>query len=711
VLLKEAPVEQGLSPDPVLGTQEMNLKIKVTAIFVAASVAGVLPESQAQLRTWINPGNGNWTDAGSWSPNGTPGAGDTALVGLAAGTENVNVIVDTVQTVNGFSLLNGASLFVNSGGQLTANNINVSGMFGSNPAELLVQAGVGTRLITNNLTVADGARFTVNNGSEIIVNETFAVQAGSSLHGRGVIEFLGNSGVAFRNDGVIDSSGGFGGLVLNQGGDALLDLDGFSGNGTLVVDSGNGFFGQDQITVNGTQLADSFSGTIHMSTASILDMNLSNGWTADVNSLLTIQSSTSNSEGFAKIQGGPATYAGEFHFLSSQEPFDDMVFLQSESTIQDTASFDLGLNTSLIFQNETTINGGTFSTASPGLFDGIISFAGDTNWDGDVVINGLARQQADATVTGATTINADRFDINGSHANTWNINHALTINANQIQGAASNIVNATLNIGSGIFPRLTINLDEPGESWALTGEMNLSNNLPFHVTKVAGSRMRLGGDLNISGAGVRISADVELTGTSTTHFASSASSLVLQGQSVVQEGAIFGGGASLINGSGGSLRLADGASLDETGMVNQGLLEIGDSTGVADVAWIEMAADATWLVEIGGYLPGEHTDVLLVSDGLAQLDGILEVELIDLDGQLFAPQVGDEFTILLALGGILGEFDYAPTSTTVDAIYQWEVLYNPHDVTLRLASIAAVPEPATSLTFLGLIVCLWRRRD
>lgn len=43
--------------------------------------------------------------------------------------------------------------------------------------------------------------------------------------------------------------------------------------------------------------------------------------------------------------------------------------------------------------------------------------------------------------------------------------------------------------------------------------------------------------------------------------------------------------------------------------------------------------------------------------------------------------------------GVMGEFDFDPISFSDGSQYQWEVLYNPHDVTLRLARISAVPEP------------------
>ena len=60
----------------------------------------------------------------------------------------------------------------------------------------------------------------------------------------------------------------------------------------------------------------------------------------------------------------------------------------------------------------------------------------------------------------------------------------------------------------------------------------------------------------------------------------------------------------------------------------------------------ENAEGGTWLVDIGGYIAGDEHDLLIVSGGAAQLDGFLNVDLIDAGAGLFLPQIGDEFTVL-----------------------------------------------------------------
>jgi len=86
-------------------------------------------------------------------------------------------------------------------------------------------------------------------------------------------------------------------------------------------------------------------------------------------------------------------------------------------------------------------------------------------------------------------------------------------------------------------------------------------------------------------------------------------------------------------------------------------------------------------IELAGTTPGAEYDQLLVAD-TASLDGILNVSL--LGG--FLPALGDSFTILTAGGGVSGTFadELLPT---LAAGLEWDVLYNPNDVTLAVLSL------------------------
>jgi hypothetical protein len=244
----------------------------------------------------------------------------------------------------------------------------------------------------------------------------------------------------------------------------------------------------------------------------------------------------------------------------------------------------------------------------------------------------------------------------------------------------------------------------------MAGEMNLAGvpGAVFFTDRLAGSHMRLTGNLHLNRL-AGISADVTLANGSTVNFENAATALRMNGITHVEPAAEFFGPGSLRNGPMGHMILESGVSLSQVGMINEGLLEVGDLAGIATVDRFENLADGIWSVELGGYVAGSEFDLLVVGTGSALLDGILAVELIDGGSGLFLPTVGDEFTILTALGGVTGEFISEPVSVAAGKAFHWSVVYNPNDVTLRLTDIT-VPEPSTwGLAILGILTLMSRR--
>ena len=276
--------------------------------------------------------------------------------------------------------------------------------------------------------------------------------------------------------------------------------------------------------------------------------------------------------------------------------------------------------------------------------------------------------------------------------------------AESIDSTISNTFDGTINVsGAGFIRSLRINLTGAFDQWTMNGEMNLASGL-FPATRLAGSPMRLTGELNVFGAGVRILADTDFDSQSTTTMV--ATELLMGGETTVAAGATFVGDGTFANLADGSLTLEDGASLDQVGLRNAGLLEVGDSPGLAAVDRFENTADGTWLVEVGGHVAGSEFDQLLVTAGAADLDGLIEVNLIDAGSGLFLPEIGDEFTVLTSLGGVNGTFQNEPVSFAAGQSFHWEVLYHPNDVTLRLVEIGIVPEPTTLALLAGVVLTL-----
>ena len=169
------------------------------------------------------------------------------------------------------------------------------------------------------------------------------------------------------------------------------------------------------------------------------------------------------------------------------------------------------------------------------------------------------------------------------------------------------------------------------------------------------------------------------------------------------------------NGIGGEMLLHHGVTLDNVGLVNQGLLGIRrfgptDQAGLVSVDRFTNDSQGTMQFRLGGYVLGDEFDHVAVTGGAATLDGLLEVLLTDDGDGLFLPQIGDEFIILTAIGGVTGQFINDPVSAAAGKLFHWSVLYHPNDVTLRLADIS-VPEPSSvTLAALGAIAFGHRRR-
>jgi len=464
---------------------------------------------------------------------------------------------------------------------------------------------------------------------------------------------------------------------------------------------------------------------------SSLNMNLSLGWTAGQNSQINMFGNA-GSVTPGRITGGDFQLEGELNVLTSffgsgsQRIESDTTIattalvnvgdgnqLEFHNTTIDGGSFTVGENASLDFSGDVEINGGDFQTHSNLSSQGAVLLTGATEYSGAININGVARQVGNATVSGPSLINASVFDMDGNGGTNWQINHNLAINADSIDSTISNVFDGVIDVSGGIFPHLQINLNQPDGQWTMAGQLSLSNNLPAVANRISGSHMQVTGDVLVNDALIRILSDTTFASSSTVTFDNQNSSLILAGDDRVQAGALFLGQGTLINGVDSEIVLASGVSMDDVSLLNQGLLMIGDSPGIADVGAFENAATATWLVEIGGHLAGVEFDSMIVGGGDANLDGLIDVSLIDAGGGLFLPETGDEFTILTSLGGVFGEFLNSPISILNDGtLYQWEVLYHPNDVTLRVASISSVPEPTGACYGLLVLVGLarWRRR-
>ncbi len=568
------------------------------------------------------------------------------------------------------------------------------------------------------LHVGAGAHFEMRDNAPVRIFG--ASESSGVISGRGNI--LVASTIPFANSGTIDPDAN-GGITITQG---TLDrfpikLDSLFGAGHLKLDTPF-----SELEINASQLADSFSGIVSMAPGALLTMNLEESWRADFFSSINV-GGLSNPAAASQIAGSDVELDGGINVGGAQGHLRVLanaavgIHADAHVGVGDWLEFDgvttlnggqfgLSADAQLDFDGETIVRGGQFTTFSNLSNDGSVNFNGETEWNGMVTINGVARQVGNAGVTGPTTINAGVFDMDGNGGSTWNVNSVAMINAAHIDSSISDTFDGTIDVGSGFLPRLTINLDDSHAQWTMAGEMSLSGvpGASFFTNRLAGSHMRLNGDLNLNRL-AGIAADATFANGSTLNFAHATTALRMNGTTRVEAGAVFTGPGTLRNGPTGQMTLASGVSLGQVGLVNENLLAVGDSAGIATVDRFENLADGVWNVELGGYLAGAEFDLLVVGGGAALLDGMIEVELIDSGGGLFLPMIGDEFTILTALSGVTGEFIHDPVSMAAGLTFHWSVLYNPNDVTLRLTDVT-VPEPsAWGLAMLGTLAWMSRR--
>jgi hypothetical protein len=663
----------------------------IASLLLAAGVA------HADIYTWV-AGNGLWSTPSNWLPIGVPGSGDTVRIGNLAGVQNSLVVLDQHTGYGRLELSSGMTLDMNGRELVSFGEAWITGA----GTRLVVRPhlGINNHDFQGTLRLGAGAILDLRDNAPVALYEDS--WSFGTITGRGLVQMA--SPAPFRNDGTIrpDNNGG----LTIQHVYGPIDLDGNVGNGHLLLDVP---FSVLQVDAN--QLTDSFSGTLTMVPGSLLTMNIGSQWAADAGAQFNILGAN-NPAAASQINGSNILLGASVNLGASQAH----LRILAPATVQASAvvelapaawlefggattvnggQFRLGQNAKLEFDGPTSLQGGSFETVSQAIGGGFIAFNGATQWQGGTVdINGVGRQNGNATVTAPTVINAGVLDLSGQDGNTqWTINSGLVIHAANIRAAPlgnGNSFTGHMNISGGFLGRLTLNL--PGSSWTMAGVMNLAGTNPLYSNRLAGSPMTLTGELNISNSLVEATADLNVMPGATVNFAAPGSHLRLRGHTAIREDAVFTGAGMLVNGIGGQLTFTHAASLAQVGLLNQGTAGLRRSLSSdqpASASVDRFTNEGILRVRIGGHTPGTGHDSLYVTGGTAALGGQLQVELLNLGGG-FAPAPGNQFTILDAPAGISGAFANDPTTVHIDGtVYDWTVLYTPTQVILRLDSITS----------------------
>lgn len=669
--------------------------------------AGLAAPASAQDWHWAAPG-GNWGVPNNWIPLMPPPANANVFIGSTAAAQNGTVslsatggtpMVNLVIT-DGMTLRNNSGWIDVAASTTVSGSNTVAGPFGQMvvyPSRLFLEPIDGLSFRTNTLTLSDGARAVYDN-SFARINSVLTVGPDSVISGIGFTDFFG-AGTTMVNNGTL-RAGDDVGLRFRQFGGGLYDLDGTTGNGVLDLSAAAA-----RMRFEGAALSDSFSGTIILRSTATLDMELASGWTAD--SASEIQVNTVSGTSAASIGGTAMTLGGHVSMngLGGWLNFNPATLTLLPSTtvaIPENNSISTGTNTVALvqggvytfgptggigFYGPTTIEGGVFTAAGAHPWTPMVRMWGQTTWDGNATFDCTAIQYGDATVAGSTVINASTFDMDGSDDTAWDINASLVVNAGQISYPEVNEFLGTLDIGAGIFTRLTINLADPDAAWTMAGSMVLAGEAAFYNNRLAGSPVESLGSVTLASGRAQVSADARFLG-GTLDLAAASADLRMTGRTVVSDQVNVLGVGTLRNGVAGELKLLDGSTLNQVGLVNQGVLEIGEHAGIASVDRLTLTPDSVLRVDIGGFVAGAEHDLLIVSGGGAALAGTLEVRLGDVGGSEIKPSVGDSFTIITAVNGLTGTFSADPVTMADGRAYHWAVSYQPNQVVLSLDHIS-----------------------
>jgi hypothetical protein len=659
-----------------------------TTCAALALLAGSASTASAVDKHWLVNGTANWSTAANWSPAGQPGPFDDVNIGNVAGVHNSTVRLDLNEGIETLDISDGMTLDT-SGFSMTASlSIDVQGrnVVGNSvfPSRLVVDhMGNGYEVLTQALTIHNYGEVHLNGGG-ISLDAILDIHANSVLRGTGTVLVGNGMFVNLTNDGTI--AAGPGAMSITGNGGSLLDLDGTTGSGDLDLTTAS----NSSLTFNAAGIYEAFGGSLNMIRGTILHMNLGEHWTVENTGQFNIYGSGTG--GAARITGSPLNFSGTINLYGGSDfrLESDVTFgvnselvtgLNATADVTDDAVINGGLFTinngsNLDFDGATTVHGGSFITHSDESTTGSVDFNGPTEWDGNISVTGFARQNGPAHVTGPTIITGDTFDMDGSDFANWDIDANLTMNVDRID-FAGNTFNTTMDIGAG---RLIVNLSNPVDSWTMAGTLNLSGNNLLFSTKIDGaSSFYLTGTINTLGKN-DIFTNASIAGSSTINTASPTSALRFMANALIGTATTFTGAGTIQNGTNSVLTFNPGVNTNGVGLNIAGELRIGSGPGIMSVD--RFTTTGTWNVDIRGHNAGTEHD-RLVSNGSATLGGTLEVDLIS----GFVPAVGDEFTILNAVGGISGSFTPDVKTIVGATTYHWDVIIGAADVTLRLASI------------------------
>jgi YVTN family beta-propeller protein/autotransporter-associated beta strand protein len=359
------------------------------------------------------------------------------------------------------------------------------------------------------------------------------------------------------------------------------------------------------------------------------------GGTIDTNGFnSTLAGRIVNSGALTKIGTGTLTLSGDNSYSGGTNILGGVLSVTSDANLG-TGALAIGNNAELLTTGASFVSGkaitllgtggGTLASASglTATYEGVIGGTGPLNI-GDEIAPGTIILNGLNTYSGGTTINHATLQI-AADANLGAAAGGLTFNNGILQTTASfsSARAITLNGAGGTFdPSVATTLTEDG---SITG---------------AGGLTKIG-----------------------------AGTLTLSGQNT------FSGG-TLINA--GTLVVDSAQALGLGNVVLQGGVLKSNSQPIEVAGNYVQNAGGTLQLTLGGSAPGQY-DMLNVG-GRAALNGTLQLLFL----QSFQPKIGDKLTLVLAAGGVSGQF--ASALNPFNSLIGLELVYQPNSVVLEFPS-------------------------
>lgn len=577
-------------------------------------------------------GNGEWTLAANWSPNGIPGFGDHVIINSGTVTLNSNVEVATLQINDGS--LNGSGTLAISGSMTWSDGrMEGGGTTRIKPAATLTIDGSAFKELNQRTLQNEGT--VIHSGGDIRLSTASAIvnAAGGNFEFRSnaLIDSLPPNGGTFTNNGTLTKAAG--------GGVSTIDA-GFTNNGTVQVNNGtlrlsqssahfsnlnvaagaelqftqgfhiwNGMslLGGGIVKITNASIRADGGATITPGATLLLDGN--GGISADgpltVNGLLQWEEGTISGNGDVIVNSA-------LDILSSNAKTLDQRVLQNHGTVNLIGSGELRLRNNALLQN---LSGSTLNLLS----DADIAFAspgGGQVENGGIITkqnsNGTTAVDVGFTNSGTVFVNSGTFTLESGCTNTnatFSIaaGSALKLNGGTFDFDGGTVINGggDLSFTSGILnfsssfassgsftisggtAHLFSNLNSGSALHFANGELRINANLSVNDLLFDNGTLYCDNDLNVNGVftwksgtltgagALNLNGDVMLI---------SNNNKVLDGQSI-ENGATMTwsdngdlrlkNGAQIINLAGGVFDIQGNASIDSVGPGAAGFISSG----------------------------------------------------------------------------------------------------------------------------------------